>query len=82
MGQFAITPQGKNLAPLRFAIGIMEFWPPARRAYASERMMGSKRHSAKGRGQRLKNSYAMRYALCSMRSAYFYSMCEAEFWEK
>ncbi len=26
-------------------------------------IMGSKRHSAKGRGQRVKNSYAMRYAL-------------------
>jgi len=28
--------------------------------------MGSKRHSAKGRGQRVKNSYAMRYALCAL----------------
>ena len=27
----------------------LECWPPARRAYASERILGSKRHSAKGR---------------------------------
>jgi hypothetical protein len=38
---------------VRFAhnwnVGIVECWPPAYRAYDSERIMGSKRHSAKGR---------------------------------
>jgi hypothetical protein len=46
--------------------GILESWPLARGAYASERILGSKRHSAKGKGQRVKNSYAMRHALCAL----------------
>ena len=29
-------------------------------------IMGLKRHSAKGRGQRVKNSCTMRYALCAL----------------
>jgi len=37
-------------------IGMLEYWNVG--------IMGSKRHSAKGRGQRVKNSYAMLYALC------------------
>jgi len=44
----------RGLAP----IGVLEPW--------SIGVMGSKRHSAKGRGQRVKNFYAMRYALCAL----------------
>jgi hypothetical protein len=37
---------------------MLEYW--------NNGIMGSKRHRAEGRGQRVKNSYAMRYALCAL----------------
>jgi hypothetical protein len=39
-------------------IGMLEYW--------NDGIMGLKQHSAKGRGQRVKNFYTMRYALCAL----------------
>jgi hypothetical protein len=59
---------------VRFAhnwnIGMMEYWNTG--------IMGLKRHSAKGRGQRAESKEFFHHALCSMRSACFHSMCEAK----
>ncbi len=38
------------------AIGMLEYW--------NDGILGLKQHSAKGRGQRVKNFYTMRYARC------------------
>ncbi len=37
---------------------MLEYW--------NDGIMGLKWHSAKGRGQRVKNFYTMRYALCAL----------------